>query len=279
MRKIFIAGCGFLGETAAFLFLDAGWRVSGICGSESSAARFFGTPLDIRLADLGNSDSLHDLAASLPPVDVVLHCASSRGGGEEAYRRVYLEGMRNLVSVFPAAKHYFISSTSVYAQTDGSVVEENSETNPQRETGRILLAAEKTCLAAGGSVLRLGGLYDFTRWVLLKKFLSGEATIDSGRERWLNQIHREDAARAVLHLAALNAPAGIYNVCDNTPVTQREVYEFFSEYFQKPLPPEAEPDLQRKRGWTNKRISNAKLRATGWEPQFPSFRETLNKSL
>ncbi|MEO6054944.1 MAG: NAD-dependent epimerase/dehydratase family protein [Chthoniobacterales bacterium] len=278
MRNIFIAGCGFLGEAAAFLFLDAGWRVTGICGSEESKARFTNTPLDIHIADLTNADSLRALIPSDGAFDVVLHCASSRGGGEDTYRRVYQEGMQNLVTLFPSAKHYFISSTSVYAQTDGSVIDESAETNPSRETGRILLAAEKICLDAGGTILRLAGLYDASRWILLKKFLSGEATIDRGPERWINQVHRQDAARAIFQLVKLNAPAEIYNACDNTPVTQRTVYEFFAGHFQRPLPPEAEPDLQRKRGWTNKRVSNAKLRATGWQPLYPSFRETV-KSL
>jgi hypothetical protein len=43
--------------------------------------------------------------------------------------------------------------------------------------------------------------------------------------------------------------------------------------FDRPLPPTAPRDLNRKRGWTHKQVSNAKLRATGWEPEFPSFLE------
>jgi hypothetical protein len=44
-----------------------------------------------------------------------------------------------------------------------------------------------------------------------------------------------------------------------------------SRIFSLPLPPSGPRDLNRKRGWTHKQISNEKLRATGWEPEFPSF--------
>ncbi|MEO6847273.1 MAG: NAD-dependent epimerase/dehydratase family protein [Chthoniobacterales bacterium] len=277
MRNVFITGCGFLGEAAAFLFLEAGWKVTGICASEESSAHFANSGLDVRAADLCDVSALRNIQSTVEKFDLVMHCASSRGGGEEAYRKVYQKGMEAIASAFPSTKLLFTSSTSVYAQTDGSVVEETSIADPQRATGRILLDAEKICLDAGGSVTRLAGLYDATRWVLLKKFLAGEAIIDRGPERWINHIHRKDAARAALHLAQSEAPAGIYNVCDDTPVTQRQVYDVFAARFSRPLPPEGEPDLQRRRGWTSKRISNAKLKATGWSPHFASFRDTLTE--
>jgi nucleoside-diphosphate-sugar epimerase len=45
------------------------------------------------------------------------------------------------------------------------------------------------------------------------------------------------------------------------------------------LPATGPRDLNRKRGWTNKRVSNKKLRALGWKPQYPSFREGLTDML
>jgi hypothetical protein len=43
------------------------------------------------------------------------------------------------------------------------------------------------------------------------------------------------------------------------------------------LPPSGPIDPNRKRGWTSKRVSNAKLRALGWVPQFPSFFEAVER--
>ena len=49
------------------------------------------------------------------------------------------------------------------------------------------------------------------------------------------------------------------------------VLEALSKIFSRPLPPSGPRDLNRKRGWTHKQVSNEKLRATGWQPEFPSF--------
>jgi nucleoside-diphosphate-sugar epimerase len=154
-------------------------------------------------------------------------------------------------------------------------VSEESETLPDRETGRILLEAEQVALDAGGSVARLSGIYGPRRSYLLKKFLSGEAVLEEGGHRWMNQIHRDDGAAALLQLGDPDVPAGLYNVTDNTPATQREVYGWMAEFFGKPLPPEGPADLRSKRGWTSKRISNARMQGCGWVPAYPSYRDAL----
>jgi nucleoside-diphosphate-sugar epimerase len=164
----------------------------------------------------------------------------------------------------------FTSSTSVYAQTDGSLVTEESPAIPERETGRLLLEAERVTLAAMGIVVRLSGIYGPGRSVILKKFLNGEAVIEEDGRRFLNQIHRDDAARAILHLATARA-AGIFNVSDSTPLSQIECYRELGRMFERPLPPAGPRDPDRKRGWTHKRVSNEKLRARGWQPGYPSF--------
>jgi hypothetical protein len=35
-------------------------------------------------------------------------------------------------------------------------------------------------------------------------------------------------------------------------------------------------NLNRKRGWTHKRIANTKLKSTGWSPRFPTFFQALS---
>lgn len=207
--------------------------------------------------------------------DALIHCASSNRGGADSYRAIYLEGLLNCIAAAQPRRALFVSSTSVYGQTDGSWVDESSLTEPDRETSRILLEAERVCLASGGLVTRLSGLYGPGRSVLMQKYLSGEAVIEGGDGRYINQIHRDDAARAIFHLFATRQAPGIYNVTDNTPATQRELYQWLADHFQKPLPPEGPPDLNRKRAWTNKRISNAKLHATGWAPAFPDYRSAI----
>ena len=272
MKKVVFAGCGFLGDAAAGLFFKAGWSVLGLCASEESAGRLAGRPYAVKAVDISRPflappDWLHP--------DLVIHCASSGKGGAEAYRAVYRDGLTHLLRAFQPERVVFTGSTSVYSQADGGWVTEESPAEPDRETGRILLEAEGIALAAGGIVARLAGIYGPGRSVLLRKFLDGTALLEAGGHRWINQIHRDDAATALLHLAERADASEIYNVCDDTPCTQAQVYEWIADFCQRELPPSGPADMNRKRGWTSKRVSNAKLRATVWQPVYPNYREAL----
>ena len=114
----------------------------------------------------------------------------------------------------------FTGSTAVYAQTSGDVVTEESPAEPHRETGKILLDAEKIVLRCGGAVARLAGIYGPGRSVLLQKFFSGEAVIEGDGRRWINQAHRDDIASALLAIVEQNA-RGIFNIADDQPLQQR----------------------------------------------------------
>jgi nucleoside-diphosphate-sugar epimerase len=291
--KLLLLGHGYLGQAISREFLAAGWQVLpvSLSGGDGSLP-----------CDLSDRMSVGKLKPHLLQPDLILHCASSGRGGADAYRSVYLEGCRNLLHTFPESPLLFTSSTSVYAQTDGSEVTEESPAEPDRDTGKILRETEDLVLAHGGLVARLSGIYGPGRSVILKKFLSGEAVIEEDGRRFLNQIHRDDAARSFLHLSSsvlsshqpstlsfgpsqsgtssvsdevAFAPAGfnhqLFNVSDSRPLTQLECYTGLADLFDRPLPPSGPRDLNRKRGWTHKRVSNAKLRATGWEPRFPCF--------
>jgi nucleoside-diphosphate-sugar epimerase len=270
--KIVIAGCGFLGEAAAGFFLEAGWRVLGLCATEESAVRLADRPFPVAVVDISRPICV---PAGWDSPDVVVHCASSGRGGADAYRAVYRDGLEHLRDAFSPGRLIFTGSTSVYSQVDGGWVTEDSSAEPDRETGRVLLEAEKIALEAGGVVARLAGIYGPGRSVLLKKFLEGSAVLEAGGNRWINQIHRDDGARALLQLARDEAAAGIYNVCDDTPTTQREIYGWIADFLHRPLPPEGPADLNRKRGWTSKRISNARLRSLGWSSRYPGYRDAL----
>jgi nucleoside-diphosphate-sugar epimerase len=269
--KAIIAGCGFLGEAAAGLFLKQGWQVLGLCAREESLPRLRARGLDCAAMDIS---SKLEFPEEWRDVDLLIHCASSGRGGPDAYRRVYVEGLKNLIAATSARKLLFTSSTSVYAQSDGSLVTEADPAAPVVETGKYLLEAEKVALDAGGCVLRLAGIYGPGRSVLLRKYQEGTAVLENGGGRWINQIHRDDAAAALVH-AAEHDLSGIYNVADDSPATQKEVYGWIAEAMKGDLPPGGPAPLTRKRGITNKRVSNTKLRMTGWTPSFPSYRDAL----
>lgn len=224
--------------------------------------------------DLADGASVARAAERVGPIDAIVHCASSSGGGAETYRAVFVDGVTHLQAAFPGVPILFTSSTSVYGQTDGSEVDESSPTEPDRETSRILVETEDLVQGEGGISLRLAGIYGPSRSIYLKKILDGTATIEEGEpSRFVNQVHRDDIVGAIVHLLAdLDAHAGrCFNVVDDTALTQREVYTRLAEHFSLPTPPEAPPNFSRKRAWTNKVVVNRALRATGWQARYPSF--------
>ncbi len=269
MPRVIIAGCGFVGLAAARLFARDGWDVLGLTHSTDSAERLARSGLRAVAADISQRSSVGALAAERG-ADVVIHCASSNLGGAEAYEAVYVRGCENLIAELAPKRFIFTSSTSVYAQVDGGEVNEESAAEPPRETGRILRAAEDVVLKGGGIVARLAGIYGPGRSVLLRRFFSGEAVIEGDGLRLINQVHRDDIA-AALEVLADRGEAGVFNVVDDTAMPQRELYGWLSRRFDRPLPPEGPINPNRKRGWTSKRVSNAKLRGLGWVPRYPSF--------
>jgi nucleoside-diphosphate-sugar epimerase len=276
MPRILIAGCGYVGQAAADLFHAAGWAVEGWTGSATSAASLSAKPYVVRDVDISQPAQVAECVGSF---DAMIHCASSRGGDAETYRRIYIDGARNLIERFPGAKLLFTSSTSVYAQRDGSWVTEDSETKPMRETGRILLEAERLVLDRGGIVVRLAGIYGPGRSALLSKFLEGTAVVDPQKDRFVNQVHRDDIAAAlVLLVNQEEIGTQIFNVVDDQPLLQSECYRWLAQRLNRPLPPIG-AQQQRKRGDSNKRVSNAKLRRLGWTPRYPTFADAMGKSI
>ncbi|MGA3172218.1 MAG: NAD-dependent epimerase/dehydratase family protein [Chthoniobacteraceae bacterium] len=276
MKRIVILGCGFVGGRAARLFAGEGWEVMGVTHSAESAERMKGEAFRVMACDIADGTAL-SAAKELHGADAVISAVSSGRGGEEAYRAVYLRGIRNVIERLEAGRVLFVSSTSVYAQTDGAWVTEESAAEPISPTSRILREAEEAALEDGGMVARLAGIYGPGRSVLLRKFLDGTAAIEEGGGRHINQIHADDAAGALFHITARDLGAGIYNVADDQPLTQLACYEFLSERLGLPLPPGGPVATNRKRGVTDKRVSNAKLRALGWGLNYPSFQAALER--
>lgn len=274
--RTLIIGHGYIGSTLAQLLAYEGFPVAAVNRTTSENESY-----PILEADVSVLESVQLLKDRLPfAPEVIVHCASSGRGGAEAYRAVFLDGVKHLQTVFPGVPILLTSSSSVYGQTDGSVVTEESPTEPDRETSRILCEAEQKVCENAGIALRLAGIYGPGRSVHLKKMLEGTATIESGEpSRYLNQIHRDDAAGAIVHLLrqGVGTYAGrIFNVSDDKPITQRECYETMADFFDLPVPPEAPPDKNRKRAWTNKIVDNSALRTTGWELRYPGFVDALH---
>ena len=279
--RVLIVGCGYVGLPLGIELVRQGHTVSGLRRSVLAEAELKAAGITPLHADITQPDSLKKIPREF---DWVVNCTASGGGGAADYRKIYLEGNRNLIAWLknsPLKIFVYTSSTSVYGQNDGSTVTEKSPIAPDAETSKVLAETEKLLLAAAQQenfpavILRVAGIYGPARGHSFKQFLRGDARIEGTGARWLNMIHRDDVIGVII--AALHAaPAGeIFNTADNAPVSQRDFFAWLAAELKRPLPPtvSADAEIWRKRGVTNKRVSNAKLRAElNYEFKFPDFR-------
>jgi nucleoside-diphosphate-sugar epimerase len=115
----------------------------------------------------------------------------------------------------------------------------------------------------------------------LRRVLAGEAVIGRTNDRFVNQIHRDDAAAALFFLATRPdvARGKVFNVTDDQPLPLSECYEWLSQQTNRALATGDAAPLPRKRGDSNKRVSNAKLKEFGWAPKYASFVSGMSRSV
>jgi nucleoside-diphosphate-sugar epimerase len=276
--RVLIVGCGYVGLPLGVELVKQGHLVFGLRRSTADTLRAVGiTPLT---ADITRLDTLRELPRDF---DWVVNCAATGGGSVEDYRQLYLLGTRNLIEwLAPSAPRYvYTSSTGVYGQNDGSLVDETSPTEPASYTAKVLVETEHVLLAAvrernlPAMIVRAAGIYGPGRGYLLKQFLRGEARIEGEGARTLNMIHLEDLIGAIVAVLERGRAGEVYNAVDDEPVSQLEFFRWLAAKLGQPLPSTVPEDAAapRKRGLTNKRISNQKLKTElCYEFKFPNYR-------
>ncbi|MDO8348972.1 MAG: SDR family oxidoreductase [Planctomycetota bacterium] len=280
--RVLIAGTGYLGVALGSRLVAAGHTVDALRrpGSDTTGLRQAG--LQPLAADLTRTDSLAALPAI--PWDWVVLCAAPAESTEPAYRSVYLDGTRNLLHRLDSTPPHalvFTGSTSVYGQTDGSDVDETSPTDPNDFGGRVLLETEALLIDSvrrgfPASIVRAAGIYGPGRH-RLDAFRRGESRVRGDGSRWMNLIHRDDLAAAIVALLERAQPGAIYNACDGASPTEAEFNTWLAKQLRLPNPPPAPsgagPPGRRIRTPTNKRVLARRLREElGWTPAYPDFR-------
>ncbi len=280
--RVLIIGCGYVGMETGRGLVRQGHEVYGIRRSVDRSMAGYGIhPI---IGDITKPSFWEHLS---PEFGWVINCVSSSRGNAEVYRDVYLNTTRCLMHWLHHTgidRYVYTSSTSVLGMKDGSTVDESTPVAPATEAARILVETEE-CLfeaARSGSVpaviLRLSGIYGPERGYLFRKYVAGEAEM-TDPSRYMNMIHRDDAAEAIIAACHHGNPGEVYHITDDKPVTQQEFFEYLSSELRKPMPPAAgETDNKagtpRKRAPTSKRISNLKAREhLQWQPAYPSWKE------
>lgn len=266
-RRIAVLGAGYVGTAVARALVAAGDTVWAV----RRTARPTNDGITWLAGDLATG-AVEGLPGQLDAV--ILSVAPS--GGTDRYEDTYPPAARTALAIATATGARalgYTSSTGVYGEQDGGWVEEST---PRRGAGQgngALIEAEDTLLQSGRpgvTVLRVAGIYGPGRDPR-GRYARPEMLPRRG-QYWTNLAHQADIVSAILHaLPYARAPRAL-NVSDGHPALAADVARWCAA--ERGINPDTlvfENDSPL--GRSNQRVSNAALRATGWEPQFPSFRE------
>jgi nucleoside-diphosphate-sugar epimerase len=251
MKRLFVFGLGYTASWIARELRARGWTVEGTGGG----ALAFDDEERVRAA-LAEADRV---LSSVPPSDgadpVLERYGDALGQGWLGY----------------------LSSTGVYGDTGGAWVDESAPVGAGRRSARA--QADAAWLARGARVFRLPGIYGPGRSAL-ERVREGKAHRIDLPGQVFSRVHVADIAGGLI--AALDAPAGAYNLADDLPCSQNAVIEEACRLLGAPEPPLLSLDeaglspAARAFYAENRRVANGKAkRVLGWRPRHPTYREGL----
>ena len=267
-ERVLLAGCGDLGERVARRLLARGDTVFALRRHPPAHAVDGVTWL---AGDMTQPSRL----PSLPPgITQLVHLPTPGARDATAYRAVFVDGLRHVIAALDAValkRVLFVSSTAVYGEAGGAWVDEETPPDPPGFNGAVLWEAERWLAAQPftGIALRLAGLYGPGRLQLIERLRAGAASVPRAQTHWANRLHVEDAAAAIAHLLALSDPQALYIGVDDTPLPIDVLYDHLAMLAGAPRPAEGPAPT----GIGSKRLSNARLRASGWVPRWPDARD------
>ena len=293
--KVFVTGAtGELGRPAVRALVHAGHGVTGVARTAPKAELLGRLGARSLRIDLFDRSALEEAVVGH---DAVLHFATKIPALEDAWRaaawrendRLRTETTRELVDAALTAGVPTLlleSITFLYADGGDRWLEEDAPLARDNDTLRSMLHAEAELArftegGGRGITLRFGSFYGpeaaHTKDVLAAYGRRGRAAIVGSQEGYISSIHTEDAGRAAA--AALDLPAGVYNIVDDEPMTRAAYVEAFGRALGVEPPHLMAEFLGRlipRTGPTRRshRVSNRRFRAASmWRPEYPSVRE------
>jgi len=271
--SVLIAGCGDVGGRLASQLLGQGWQVQGLRRSISRL------PEGVRGVAGDLFDAQRPATWPTGSLDYVVYCAAATDHDEAGYRAAYVDGLRHVLSWLKESgqqprRLLFVSSSSVYVQQHGEWVDETSATEAESYSGRLMLEAEQLALDSGiaASRVRLTGIYGPGReWLLTQVRRGYQVAVEP--PLYGNRIHADDAAGLLAFLLEADRAGKVLEDCyigvDDAPAPLAEVVGWLRDYLGV-TDWDAEASVRRT---GSKRCSNARARALGWVPRYPSYRE------
>lgn len=267
MAKILIVGCGDLGSAIATR-LQQNHEVIGLRLSSLQL------PLGIQTiqADVTKSKTLTALENLNP--NFIIYCVAASAQTDENYQAIYVDGLKNVLTTQLANQQlqhvFFVSSTRIYGKNTEDTLDENILAVPADFGGERLLEAEMLLkgLPCKTTTMRLSGIYGEGRLYLVN--MANDLTRWPKENRWSNRIHRDDAAGFIAFLvqqASRNHEVSdCYIVTDDMPTQQYEVLAWLAKQQGIDTSNIKAPIAQ-----GGKRLSNLRLRTTGFQLQYPNY--------
>lgn len=276
--RIVIFGCGYVGGELAHSCLERGWQVTALTRNKNKADSLLKSGVDTVVADLHGTDWHKKISTEQ---DYLVNCVGAAEPSINGYINSYRMGMKSILKWTEQANSsfdtlLFTSSTSVYPQTDGSFVSEESNHMGISERGKVLLDAEDLCRKASVArfkrrfVLRFAGLYGPGRHLLINQIMAGKKIRGSGK-RILNLLHQKDAVDAILACLDSDNPeiSGTYNVADDRHASRAEIVEWVAKRLDLKNPGFVEIEQP---GHPDRRVVSENIREIfNWKPKFPGF--------
>jgi len=269
--KILLAGCGDIGQRVADRFADE-HQCFGLRRNPEQL------PVSINplKADLTNSEELVGIFSQ--DFDVVIATLTPGARTEEAYQKAYVDTATALVSSINNAKYQpkiviWISSTSVYGDSTNQWLDEESPVNPASFSARALKKAEDimTAVSCDLTIVRFSGIYGPGRLALLNSVKNGIGS-PAQPKQWSNRIHSDDCAGFLVHLVNRYLKGQklekLYLGTDCEPAAQHDMRKWLAGKLNVILTEEAKSSRAGTQRYTNK-----KLLQSGYQLQYPSYRE------
>jgi len=278
--NVMIFGCGYSGQAIAESFKSEGHRVSGTVRTAHKALEL--ATRDIKAFVFDGSPFSEELLTELREMT---HLVQSIPPGTEGDPLLKLISGR-LRALCPKLEWVgYLSTVGVYGDHGGGWVTEETPGSPihgrsiERVDTEDAWAAEGRTAGLPVASLRLAGIYGPGRNAFVN-LARGTARRIIKKDQVFNRIRVEDIGGAALFLAKGNV-GGIYNVTDDEPGPPQDVIVEAARLMGVEPPPELDFEtadmtpMARSFYGANKRVSNAKIRAAGFQFQFPNYRMSL----
>lgn len=225
--NIAILGCGYVGSALGKGLAAAGHDVLATTRSPTRFAELTAIGLRPALLDVADIGAMRSLLSDRDAAFLTV----AAGSYDADYRAVYLRAAQSLAEVLPDSpvrRLIYTSSTSVYAQNDGSWVDEDSAAEGARGSGKVLVETERTLLGISVarplrvSVVRLSGIYGPGRDHRARVLSAAGATRDDGNV-YVNMVHLNDIVTALTALLGVDHH-GVLNLSGDEPLLRREFH-------------------------------------------------------